>query len=91
MDGDARAVAIEDAFGDALAESCPQAALDAHTAGSPEIQAQQARAALAAGSKVLVVDAVDPAAAAAFVTEAQSSGATVIALGTSVTGAVPDL
>lgn len=91
LEGDARALTIEDAFGDTLAESCPGAVLDAHTADTPEGQAEQARTAVAAGAKVLVLDPVDPAAAATIVSEAQAAGAKVIALGDSVTGAVPDL
>jgi len=91
MEGDTRALALEDAFGDSLAESCPQAVLDSHTADTAETQAEQARTAVEAGAKVLVLDPVDPATAGAIVTEAQGAGATVIALGGSITGAVPDL
>ena len=91
LEDDARATAIQDAFDDTLTESCPQAVLDVQTADSAETQAEQARTALAAGSKVIVLDAVDPAAAATLVTEAQAAGATVIALGDTITGAVPDL
>ncbi len=91
LEGDARALALEDAFGDSLAVSCPQAVLDSHAADTADAQAEQARTAVAAGARVLVLDPVDPAAAGAIVTEAQGAGATVIALGGSVTGAVPDV
>lgn len=91
LEGDTRAQAIEDAFGDTLDESCPQAILDPRNGDSAEAQAEQARAAIAAGAKVLVLDPVDPAAAGALVTEAQGTGATVIALGGAITGGVPDV
>jgi D-xylose transport system substrate-binding protein len=91
LEGDARAVALRDAFGDTLDESCPQATLVSHSADSAETQAEQARGAVAAGASVLVIDPVDPAATGAIVTEAQAAGVPVIAIGDTITGAVPDL
>lgn len=91
LDGDGRALSIEGAFRETLAESCPQATLEAHSADTAETQAQQLTAAIAAGASVLVLDAVDPTTAGALVTEAQTGGATLIALGDGITGAVPDL
>lgn len=91
LPGDARAVSIADAFRATLTESCPQAVLDTHTADTAETQAEQARTALTGGAKVIVIDPVDPTAAASIVTEAQSGGASVIALGEAITGAAPDL
>jgi D-xylose transport system substrate-binding protein len=91
LEGDARAAAITDAFRTTLAESCPQATLDASTADTAEAQAQQAADAIAGDATVLVLDPVDPAAAASIVSDAQAAGLSVVALGDTVTGAVPDL
>ncbi len=91
LEGDPRALAIQDAFADTLTESCPQVTLDAHTADTPELQAEQATSAIASGAKVLVIDPVDRAAAAAIVTDARAGGATVITLGDTITDATPDL
>lgn len=91
IEGDTRAAGIEDAFRSTLAEACPQATLDVRYADSAATQADQATSAVASGSGVLVVDPVDPAAAGAIVSGAQAGGATVIALGDGVRGAVPDL
>ena len=91
LEGDARALAIEDAFGATLTESCPQATLDVHNADTPERQAEQATTALTGGARVLVIDPVDPATAATIVADARSAGASVIALGDSITGAAPQL
>ncbi|MET0771840.1 MAG: substrate-binding domain-containing protein [Candidatus Limnocylindrales bacterium] len=91
LEGDARALAIEDAFGATLTEACPQATLDVRTADTPELQAEQATTALTGGAKVLVIDPVDPATAASIVDEARAAGATLIALGDAITGAGPDL
>jgi D-xylose transport system substrate-binding protein len=90
-EGDARATAIQNAFRDTLTESCPQATLDAQTADTPELQAEQATTALAGGARVLVIDPVDPASAATITQDAQAAGATVIALGDAITGAAPDV
>lgn len=91
LEGDARALSIEDAFRDSLAESCPQATLEPRSADTPESQAEQLAAAITAGASVLVLDAVNPTSAGTLVTQAQAAGVTVVALGDAITGAVPDL
>lgn len=91
LEGDARAASIEDAFRSTLSESCPQATLETHHADTPDTQAAQAGTATASGSRVLVLDAVDPMTAGPIVQAAQAAGAAVIALGDAITGAVPDL
>jgi D-xylose transport system substrate-binding protein len=91
LEGDVRAVGIQEAFRDTLSEACPQATLDARAADTSELQAEQATSTLSAGARVLVIDPVDPAAAATLVTDARVAGAAVIALGESITGATPDL
>src|SRR6185295_9961592 len=85
-----RTTALRTAFQTILGESCPTATLDPRSADTADAQAQQARDAVAAGARVLVLDPVDAAAAGAIVAEAQGSGATVIALGDTITGGVPD-
>lgn len=91
LDGDARARSIADAFRATLAESCPQATLETRHADTAETQAGQGSTATASGSRVLVLDPVDPTTAGAIVQEAQTAGAAVIALGDDITGALPDL
>jgi D-xylose transport system substrate-binding protein len=81
--------AAREAFEATMAESCPAVVIDAHSAEAADAQAEQARSALTAGARVLVMEAVDGDAAGAIVTEAQAAGATVIALGQAITGAVP--
>jgi D-xylose transport system substrate-binding protein len=81
---------MSEAFRATLDESCPQATLQTHTADSAEAQAQQASAALTGGAAVIVIDPVDPGAISGAVTQARSEGASVIALGDTITGAVPD-
>lgn len=62
-----------------VAELCPDCnVLYQNADGDPGEQQQQANSAIAQGASVLVLDAVDTAAAASIVTSAQSQGVTVI-------------
>jgi len=91
LEGDARGQSIADAFEATLSESCPQATIDVQYADSDATQSKQATSAVAAGSRVVVIDPVDPTAAGTIVADAQTAGAAVIALGDLITGAVPTL